>query len=87
MFIQNLLTKILSKFIFVNFRLKYLEASIKETLRMRPPVREYYREIPGGGNLEIKNKKHYILPQATIIICDEFMHFSEKHFKNPFQFR
>jgi len=67
--------------------LKYLEACIKETLRLRGPVREFFRELPHGGVVPVDGIDYYIIPNATIMIVAEYIHHDEKHFTDPFEFR
>ena len=43
-------------------KLKYLEACIKETLRLRPPVREWIR-AGAGESLNINGKNYYTSPE------------------------
>ena len=43
-------------------KLKYLEACIKETLRLRPPVREWIR-AGAGESLNINGKNYYTTPE------------------------
>ena len=43
-------------------KLKYLEACIKETLRLRPPVRECIR-AGAGESLNINGKNYYTSPE------------------------
>ena len=43
-------------------KLKYLEACIKETLRLRPPVREWIR-AGAGECLNINGKNYYTSPE------------------------
>ena len=67
--------------------LKYLEACIKEALRLRGPVREFFRELPHGGVVPVDGINYYIIPNATIMIVADYIHHEAKHYKNPFEFR
>ena len=49
-------------------RLKYLEACIKETLRLRPPVREWIR-AGAGKSLNINGKNYYTSPEIWFQIA------------------
>ena len=67
--------------------LKYLEACIKEALRIRPPVHEWFRAHPSGEYLNIKKKKYFIEPSASIFNVTYFIHMDPAHFEEPEKFR
>jgi len=68
-------------------KMKYLEACIKETLRLRSPVREYFRCLPEGGIIPVDGVDYHIVPGATILIVIDMVHHDGKHFEKPFEFR
>ena len=63
--------------------LKYLEACIKESLRLRPPSPEWFRTKPDGGHLTIKQTQHYIDPSAPIFNVTHIIHTDPTHFVEP----
>ena len=67
--------------------IRYLEACIKEALRLRAPVREFFRNLPKGGMFLIDEINYHITPEAQIIIVPDYVHHEEKHFENPFEYR
>lgn len=67
--------------------LRYLEACIKEALRLRAPVREYFRQLPKGGVIPVDGINYHIIPEASVFILADLVHHDSKHFDNPFEFR
>ncbi|CAG5109702.1 Oidioi.mRNA.OKI2018_I69.chr2.g4206.t2.cds [Oikopleura dioica] len=63
----------------------YLEQCIKETLRLRAPVREYFRKV-NESPLKSSEGDIHISETASISINADFIHHSEKHFPNAFTF-
>ena len=45
-------------------KMKFLEACIKETMRMRAPVPRFSRRMPTGGQLLVKDKLYKFIPQV-----------------------
>jgi cytochrome P450 len=63
----------------------YLEQCIKETLRLRSPVREYFRKVVESP-LKSSEGDIHISGTASVSINADFIHHSEKHFPNAFKF-
>ena len=61
----------------------YSEACIKETLRLRPPVREWFRQHWTGQNMKIKGKEYYMLAGASIFTVADLIQTDERHWPNP----
>ena len=67
--------------------MNYLEACIKEALRIRPPTFEWFRAHSTGEYLNIKKKKYYIEPSSSIFNVTHFIQMDPAHFNEPEKFR
>jgi len=67
-------------------KLTYLEACIKESLRLRPPVREWFRNGP-GRDLSINGNCYHLLDGSGIFHVTEVIHTDTENFEDPLIFK